>query len=76
MLINFAWPRAASNPTPRQTGYLLDFHWGWLNGRPVLWTAAILIAAVGGAYYALVQRHKTAEIMAPEGELMATTTAV
>jgi amino acid transporter len=64
MLINFAWPRAASNPTPAQTGNLLDFHWGWLNHRPVLWTVAIVIAGVGAAYFALVQRKKHAE--APE----------
>jgi urea carboxylase system permease len=61
MLINFAWPRAASNPTPKQTGNLLDFGWSWLNNRPVLWTVAIAIAAIGTAYYALVQRHKRAE---------------
>jgi urea carboxylase system permease len=62
MLINFAWPRAASNPTPVQTGNYLDFHWGWLNHRPVLWTVAIVIAGVGTAYWALVQRHKTADV--------------
>ena len=64
MLINFAWPRAASNPTPAQTTYLLNFHWSWLNHRPVLWTVAIVIAAVGAAYFGLVQRKKHAE--APE----------
>jgi urea carboxylase system permease len=64
MLINFAWPRAASNPTPNQTGSLLDFHWTWLNHRPVLWTVAIVIAGVGTAYWGLVQRRKDAE--APE----------
>src|SRR5437763_1111847 len=39
MLINFAWPRAVSNPnpTPAQTGKLLNFHWSWLKHRPVLW---------------------------------------
>jgi urea carboxylase system permease len=64
MLINFAWPRAASNPTPAQTGNLLDFHWSWLNHRPVLWIVAIVIAGVGAAYFGLVQRHKHAP--APE----------
>ena len=65
MLVNFAWPRAASNPTPVQTGKLLDFGWSWLNERPVLWTVAIVIAGVGGAYWALVQRHRRAETPAP-----------
>jgi amino acid transporter len=64
MLINFAWPRAASNPTPAQTGNLLDFHWAWLNHRPVLWTVAIVIAGVGTAYFGLVQRNK--HVAAPE----------
>jgi hypothetical protein len=62
MLINFAWPRAASNPTPDQTGNLLDFGWSWLNGQPVLWTVTIAIAGIGTAYYVLVQRHKRSEV--------------
>ncbi len=61
MLVNFAWPRAASNPTPNQTGNLLDFGWAWLNDQPVLWTVAIVIAGVGTLYWALVQRGKHAE---------------
>jgi urea carboxylase system permease len=61
MLINFAWPRAASNPTPNQTGNLLDFGWAWLNDQPVLWTVTIAIAGVGTAYFVLVQRNKRAE---------------
>ena len=40
MLINFAWPRAASNPKPNQTGGLLDFHIGFLNKIPILWTCS------------------------------------
>ncbi|HEY2327538.1 MAG TPA: amino acid permease [Gaiellaceae bacterium] len=71
MLINFAWPRAASNPTPAQTGNLLDFHWNWLNHRPVLWTVFVVITGVGGLYYGLVQRQKPSHIEAPEAELLA-----
>src|SRR6266852_4479859 len=41
MLINFAWPRVQSNPTPNQTLKALNFHVNWLNDRPVLWTVAI-----------------------------------
>src|SRR3984957_6714321 len=40
MLINFAWPRAASNPKPNQTVIggvqQLDFHIGFLNNIPIL----------------------------------------
>jgi hypothetical protein len=71
MLVNFAWPRAASNPTPLQTGKVLDFGWGWLNNRPVLWTVFVVIAGVGAIYYALVQQRKPSHIEAPEGELVA-----
>src|SRR6266851_2081959 len=69
MLINFAWPRAATNPTPKQTGLGLNFHWNWLNNRPVLWTVLVVIVLVGGVYYALVQSKKPAHMQAPEGEL-------
>jgi urea carboxylase system permease len=31
MLINFAWPRAATNPRPNVLPGTLDFHWDWLN---------------------------------------------
>jgi urea carboxylase system permease len=68
MLVNFAWPRAATNPTPNETGRLLNFHWNWLNGRPVLWTVAIAITIVGAAYFVLVQRTKPSHMQAPEGE--------
>jgi hypothetical protein len=71
MLINFAWPRVATNPTPNQTGKLLNFHWHWLNDQPILWTVAIVIALVGAVYFILVQRTKPAHLQAPEGEVFA-----
>src|SRR2546425_972841 len=71
MLINFAWPRVQSNPTPNQTLRALNFHWNWLNDRPVLWTVAIFITAVGTIYFVLVQRKKSAHLQAPEGEVYA-----
>jgi urea carboxylase system permease len=79
MLVNFAWPRGApafTNPTPNEdrdaAGHLqLNFGWHWLNDRPVLWTVAIVIALVGGAYFVLVQRRKPAHLQAPEGEVFA-----
>ena len=47
MLINFAWPRVASNPKPNQTGGLLTFGLGFLNKIPILWTVAIVITLIG-----------------------------
>jgi urea carboxylase system permease len=70
MLVNFAWPRAATNPRPNEvTG--LNFHWDWLNHKPVFWTAVVVIAGVGAIYYGLVQRTKPSHSQAPEGELVA-----
>jgi urea carboxylase system permease len=66
MLVNFAWPRAATNPRPRELPGTLDFGWSWLNGRPVLWTVLVVILLVGTAYYGLVQRTKPAHMQAPE----------
>jgi len=71
MLLNIAWPRAATNPTPKETGYLLDFHWAWLNHRPVLWTVFVVLAAVGALYFALVQRKKPSHSEAVEGQAAA-----
>jgi amino acid transporter len=71
MLVNFAWPRAATNPRPNEIGRLLNFHWGWLNAKPVLWTVLGAILLVGAVYYAFVQRLKPAHLEAPEGEVFA-----
>ena len=71
MLINFAWPRIATNPTPVQTGLGLNFHWNWLNHRPVLWTVVVVIGLVGAAYFFAVQRRSPAHLQAPEGEAFA-----
>jgi hypothetical protein len=57
MLINFAWPRAASNPKPNQTNGLL--HLNFLDGIPILWTVVIFIALIGAIYYLAVGRRKT-----------------
>jgi amino acid transporter len=66
MLINFAWPRAASNPKPNQTAGLLSLGLGFLNGIPILWTVAIFIALIGAIYYLIVGRSKTfAPVTAP-----------
>jgi urea carboxylase system permease len=60
MLVNFAWPRFTSNPEPRQTlpPAQLNFHVGFLNDIPILWTVAIFIALVGGVYYLITGRRK------------------
>jgi amino acid transporter len=72
MFVNMMWPRAATNPRPKEVaGLPLNFHWHWLNGQPVLWTVLVVIAAVGAVYFVLVQRTKPAHLQAPEGEAVA-----
>ena len=51
MLVNFAWPRPASNPKPDQTDGLLSFGWNILNKIPILWTVVVGIALIGAIYY-------------------------
>ena len=69
MLVNFAWPRPQSNPTPKQEGLLLNFHIGFLNGIPILWTVLIFLLIVGGLYYLITGRSKDfAPVIAPAGE--------
>jgi amino acid transporter len=66
MLINFAWPRVASNPKPNQTGGLLSFGLSFLNDIPILWTVAIGIALIGAIYFLIAGRAKTfAPVTAP-----------
>jgi amino acid transporter len=57
MLVNFAWPRIQSNMTPDQSG-VLNFHVGFLNKIPILWTVFVFILLVGTLYYLLVGRRK------------------
>jgi amino acid transporter len=73
MIINFAWPRAASNPKPNQTVIggvqQLDFHIAFLNKIPILWTVFVVIAAIGAIYYLAVGRTKEfAPVIAPAGD--------
>ena len=64
MIVNFAWPRPASNPKPNQTGGLLKL--GFLDGIPILWTVVVFIALVGIIYYLIVGRTKNfAPVTAP-----------
>jgi amino acid transporter len=56
MLVNFAWPRVASNPKPNQTGGLLKL--GFLDGIPILWIVVVFITLVGAVYYLVVGRTK------------------
>jgi amino acid transporter len=71
MLVNFAWPRAVpfTNPKPNQSGGLLNFHVGFLNGIPILWTVFIVIVLIGALYYLITGRTKQfAAVVAPEGD--------
>jgi amino acid transporter len=68
MFLNMMWPRAATNPRPTPEAPGLNFHWHWLNTKPVLWSVLGVIVVVGALYFVLVQRNKPAHLEAPEGE--------
>jgi amino acid transporter len=69
MLVNFAWPRPASNPKPEQTSGLLSFGLSFLNKIPILWTVVIVIVLIGAIYYLIVGRTKAfAPVTAPSSE--------
>jgi amino acid transporter len=66
MLVNFAWPRVASNPGPDQTGGLLSFGWSLLNKIPILWTVVVGITLIGAIHYlATGRRQPFTPIMPP-----------
>jgi amino acid transporter len=58
MLVNFAWPRIQSNMEPDQTAGALDFHVGFLNKIPILWTVFVAILVIGAIYYLAAGRRK------------------
>jgi amino acid transporter len=69
MIVNFAWPRIASNPEPRQTAGALSLGLSFLNRIPILWTVAIVIALIGAIYYLITGRRKNfAPVTAPSGD--------
>ena len=69
MIINFAWPRVASNPKPNQTGGLLSFGASWLDSIPILWLVFLFIVIIGVIYYLAAGRRKEfAPVVAPEGD--------
>jgi amino acid transporter len=58
MIVNFAWPRAASNPKPDQTNGALGLGWSVLDKIPILWTVVVFIVIIGVLYYLSAGRRK------------------
>jgi len=66
MLVNFAWPRADSNPTPNQTAGALSTGIRELNKVPILYTVLGVILLVGVLYYFISEvRKPKVEIVRP-----------
>lgn len=65
MLVNFAWPRADSNPTPNQTAGALSLGISWLNKIPILYTTLFFVLLVGVIYYFAVEVHKPLPVNPP-----------
>jgi urea carboxylase system permease len=57
MLINFAWPRPASNPVFSSLA-AWSAKWPILGGAPIFETYIVLLAVVGGLYWYLVERDR------------------
>jgi amino acid transporter len=69
MLVNFAWPRVASNPKPDQTAGALSLGLHFLNQIPILWTVGIGIAVIGLIYFLVAGRRKSfSPVIPPAGE--------
>jgi amino acid transporter len=68
MIVNFAWPRAASNPKPDQTAGLLSLGWSVLNKIPILWTVVIGIVIIGAVYYLAAGRRQPFTPVMPPAE--------
>jgi amino acid transporter len=68
MLVNFAWPRVDSNPTPNQTAGALSTGISELNKVPILYTVLGVILLVGVLYYFIseVRKPKVEIIRPPE----------
>ncbi|HTG48645.1 MAG TPA: amino acid permease [Actinomycetota bacterium] len=66
--------RIFSNPKPVQSDYyvqgqqLLNFHIGFLNKIPVIWTVFVVIFAAGALYYWIAQKKKPWEPVVPPDE--------
>jgi amino acid transporter len=65
MLINFAWPRAASNPEPNQTAGALSLGIGFLNKIPILYSVLGAVLIVGVIYYFLSETKKELPVVVP-----------
>jgi urea carboxylase system permease len=65
MLVNFAWPRAASNPEPNQTGTALSLGVDWLNKIPILYTVLLFVLIIGVIYYYAAARNHPSPVVPP-----------
>ena len=65
MLVNFAWPRVASNPEPNQTNGLLSLGLHWLNKIPILYTVLGFVLIIGTIYYVASARRHSSPVVVP-----------
>jgi amino acid transporter len=68
MIVNFAWPRAISNPKPDQTNGALGLGWSVLDKIPILWTVVIGIVIIGVIYYLAAGRRQPFAPVIPPAE--------
>jgi amino acid transporter len=68
MIVNFAWPRAISDPKPDQTNGALGLGWSVLDKIPILWTVVIGIVIIGVIYYLAAGRRQPFAPVIPPAE--------
>jgi urea carboxylase system permease len=67
MLINFAWPRPASNPTFNSLASW-SANWPILGGAPIFETYVVVLAVVGGLYWYFVERGRLEPTQTPRAD--------
>jgi len=65
MLVNFAWPRAESNPEPSQTAGALSLGVAFLNKIPILYTVLAFLLIIGVLYYFIWEVRKPLPVVPP-----------
>jgi amino acid transporter len=65
MLVNFAWPRVASNPQPKQTGGNLSLGLHFLYDIPILYTVLGFVLIIGILYFAIWETRKDLPVVVP-----------
>jgi hypothetical protein len=74
MLINFGWPRLATDPNFNTLATWAS-SWPVIGGAPVFELYIAILLVTGGLYWILVQRHKSEQVVSGHEAALATSPA-